>query len=256
MELISYNLNGIRAAMKKDLPKWIKKTNYDIYCFQETKAHQDQVETDWIEKLGYHQYWFSAEKKGYSSVAVLTKAKPKNVIYGMGNKAFDAEGRSILLEYKNFALLNVYFPSGSSGEHRQEMKMKFLKVFLPYAKKLKKKYKNLIICGDYNIAHTEIDIHNPKSNKKSSGFLPEEREWLTKFFKAGFIDTFRHFHKDEVDHYSWWSFRANARANNKGWRIDYFSTSEEMEKRLVAADILPKVKHSDHCPLYLKIKNA
>jgi len=253
MKLISYNLNGIRAAVKKGLDEWIKKTKYDIYCFQETKAQEDQVDLSWAAKLKYNAYWFSAEKKGYSGVMVLSKKEPNKVTYGMGKKKFDTEGRCILLDYADFSVLNVYFPSGSSGDHRQEMKIAFLKVFLPYVKKLVKERTNLIICGDYNIAHTEIDIHNPKSNKNSSGFLPEEREWLTKFFKAGFIDTFRHFNK-EPHNYSWWSFRANARANNKGWRIDYISASDAMENRLKKASILPEVKHSDHCPLYLEFK--
>jgi len=253
MKLISYNLNGIRAAVKKGLDEWVKKTKYDIYCFQETKAQENQVDLSWAEKLKYKSYWFSAEKKGYSGVLILSKKEPKKISYGMGKKKFDSEGRSILLDYEDFSVLNVYFPSGSSGDHRQEMKIAFLKVFLPYVKKLLKEKPNLIICGDYNIAHTEIDIHNPKSNKKSSGFLPEERDWLSKFFKAGFIDTFRFFNKDP-HHYSWWSFRANARANNKGWRIDYISASQAMEKRLKKASIMPEVKHSDHCPTYLEFK--
>jgi len=226
IKLISYNVNGIRAALKKGFDSWVEETNFDIYCLQETKAHEEQLDNDWLKKSGYHHYWFSAEKKGYSSVAIFTKTKPEEVIKGMGKKMFDSEGRSILMVFKKFALLNVYFPSGSSGEERQAIKMKFLKAFLPYAKKLKEQYKNLIICGDHNIAHHEIDIHNPKSNKKSSGFLPEERAWMTKYLEAGFTDTFRH----------------------------YFITSEEMKKHLVNANILPEVKHSDHCPTYLEIK--
>ena len=253
MKIISYNINGIRAAIKKDLAGWIKKDNSDIYCFQETKAHQEQVDMAWADELKYHQYWFSAEKKGYSGVAFLTKQKPLNVTYGNFVKKFDAEGRTILLDFKNFSILNVYFPSGSSGEHRQVLKIEFLKKFLPYIKKLKKEKPNLIVCGDYNIAHTEIDIHNPKSNKNTSGFLPEEREWLSKFFKAGFIDTFRHFNP-EPHNYSWWSYRANARTNNKGWRIDYIAATTEMQSKLVAANILADVVHSDHCPISLEIK--
>jgi len=204
IKLISYNVNGIRAAIKKGFDEWVRNTQFDIYCLQETKAHQEQVDCDWIEQLGYHQFWFSAEKKGYSSVAVFTKKKPQKVIYGMGKKMFDSEGRSILLIFKNYALLNVYFPSGSSGEER-------------------------------------------------SGFLPEERAWMSKYLEAGFIDTFRYFN-EEPNQYSWWSYRANARTNNKGWRIDYFITSNELEKHLIDADILPEVKHSDHCPLYLEVK--
>lgn len=253
VKIISYNVNGIRAALKKGFDNWVEETNFDIYCLQETKAHEEQLDNEWLKKLGYHHYWFSAQKKGYSSVAIFTKTKPEGVIYGMGKKMFDNEGRSILMVFKKFALLNVYFPSGSSGEERQVIKMKFLKAFLPYVKKLKKQYTNLIICGDHNIAHHEIDIHNPKSNKKSSGFLPEEREWMTKYLKSGFMDTFRHFN-ESPHQYSWWSYRANARTNNKGWRIDYFITSEEMKKHLRNAKILPKVKHSDHCPTYLEIK--
>lgn len=254
IEIVSYNVNGIRAALKKGFDNWMKESNHHIYCLQETKAQQEQVDTDWLKTLGYHQYWFSAEKKGYSGLAVFTKIEPKKVITGMGNDLFDSEGRTLLLEFDNFALLNVYFPSGSSGEARQAIKMQFLAAFLPYAKKLAKKYKHLVVCGDYNIAHTEIDIHNPKSNKKSSGFLPEEREWLSQYLEAGFVDSFRQFNT-EPHHYSWWSYRANARNNNKGWRIDYITTTEKMDDRLLAAGILPNVKHSDHCPIYLKIKS-
>jgi len=254
IEIVSYNVNGIRAALKKGFGNWVKTTNHHIYCLQETKAQQAQVETDWLNDLGYHQYWFSAEKKGYSGLAVFTKIEPKNVTYGMENKLFDSEGRTLLLEFDNFALLNVYFPSGSSGSTRQAIKMQFLEAFTPYARQLAKKYKHLVVCGDYNIAHTEIDIHNPKSNKKSSGFLPEERNWLSQYLDNGFIDTFRLFNQTP-HHYSWWSYRANARNNNKGWRIDYITTTEKMKNRLLAASILPNVKHSDHCPIYLKIRS-
>jgi len=254
IEIISYNVNGIRAAIKKGFDNWVKESNCDIYCLQETKAHKEQVETDWLADLGYHQYWFSAEKKGYSGLAVFTKTAPKNVITGMDNALFDSEGRTMLLEFENFALLNVYFPSGSSGSVRQDVKMEFLEAFMPYAQHLTKKYKHLVVCGDYNIAHTEIDIHNPKSNKNSSGFLPEERNWLSQYLDNGFIDTFRLFNQTP-HHYSWWSYRANARANNKGWRIDYITATKIMKDRLLDAQILPNVKHSDHCPIYLKISS-
>ncbi len=255
LKLLSYNVNGIRAAIKKGLDGWIAEQNYDIICLQETKAHQEQVDMEWAKKLGYEDHWFSAEKKGYSSVATLTKMKPLEVIKGMGHELYDSEGRSILLDYGDFAVLNVYIPSGSSGDERQAIKMEFLDFFFDYLMELKKKYPKLMVCGDYNICNKAIDIHNPKSNKNSSGFTPEERAWMDKLFENGFIDSFRHFNQ-EPDHYTWWSFRANARNNNKGWRIDYFAVSDELKDQLKGASILPEVKHSDHCPIDIKIVEA
>lgn len=251
MKIISYNVNGIRAALKKGFEEWLTEENPDILCLQELKALPEQV-PDFYTELGYEMYWESAEKKGYSGVAILTKQSPKQVVNGCRNELYDNEGRVIRCDYKDFSVMSVYMPSGTSGDIRQDFKYEWLDFFYDYAQKVRKEQPNLIICGDYNIAHTEIDIHNPVSNKNSSGFLPEEREWLTKYVASGFIDTFREFNQDP-HHYSWWSYRANARANNKGWRIDYLMATEQMKNRLSAGRILPDVKHSDHCPIVLEI---
>jgi len=252
MKIISYNINGIRAAMKKDLVAWLKATDADIVCFQEIKANKEQIDIATFEALGYHTYWYSAEKKGYSGVAILSKVKPKHVAYGCGIEAYDAEGRILRADYDDFSIISAYFPSGSSGEERQAFKYEFLDDLYTYFIQLKEEFPHLIIGGDYNICHEAIDIHDPIRNKKSSGFLPEERAWMTKFFDAGFIDTFRYFNK-EPHHYSWWSYRANARANNKGWRIDYLSTTQAMESKLKRAAILSEAKHSDHCPILIEL---
>ncbi len=238
--------------MRKGFNEWLLSTKADVICLQETKASPEQVDTSFLEEMGYEHHWFSAQKKGYSSVAIFTKQKPDHIELGMGIDKYDAEGRVIRIDLGEISIISAYFPSGSSGDLRQAFKIQFLEDFFKYIKKLKKKRPNLIICGDYNICHREIDIHNPKTNKNTSGFKPEEREWMSKFFDSGFVDTFRHFH-DGPHNYSWWSYRANARANNKGWRIDYISTSESLKDRLVSADIFPDAKHSDHCPVFLEI---
>ena len=253
MKLFSYNVNGIRAALNKGLYQWLKEEDPDVLCIQESKAHSDSVDLFSIRDLGYQVYWHQAEKKGYSGVAVFSKQKPVSVKEGCGIKDYDKEGRVLQLDFPDFSLINVYIPSGSSGELRQEYKMKWLKDFHGYIKSVLEEHPRLVMCGDINIAHHPIDIHNPVSNKKSSGFLPEEREWLTEFLELGLIDTFRHFH-EEPDRYSWWSFRANARNNNKGWRIDYFFATENLKDNLVGADIHPDAKHSDHCPISLELK--
>ena len=254
MRIISYNVNGIRAAIKKGLLDWLKTHPADVICLQETKAVKEDVDHQQFDNLGYHNYWYSAQKKGYSGVAVLTKIKPDNVKYGTGHKVSDDEGRVIQLDFKDVRLINAYFPSGTSGEERQTFKYGWLDKFNTYLKQLKKKYPKLILCGDYNIAHKEIDIHDPKGNKNSSGFLPEEREWMTKFLDSGWIDSFRSFHP-EPHRYSWWSQRfPTVRAQNKGWRIDYINVTEPLKKNLKDAEIYPDIKHSDHCPVYLDIK--
>ncbi|MEM7103077.1 MAG: exodeoxyribonuclease III [Bacteroidota bacterium] len=250
--IISYNLNGIRAATRKGLLDWIKETDHDVICFQETKAQPDQMPAEEIEALGYHHHWHSAEKKGYSGVGILSKEKPDNVVIGMGNSKYDSEGRIIRADFGDVSVLSCYFPSGTSGDIRQDFKYEFLNDFFKWIKKLKKEREKLIIVGDYNVAHTEMDIHNPKGNKKNSGFLPEEREWMTKWFNSGFIDTFRHLNP-ELQQYSWWSYRFNARANNKGWRIDYQSVTDNLKDQLIEAQQLNDVHHSDHCPVYLKL---
>lgn len=252
--IISYNLNGIRAAMKKGLTDWLAATNADVLCVQETKAHPEQVDVEEFHKLGYKDYWVSAEKKGYSGVAIFTKQEPDHVEYGSGIDYIDKEGRVIRADYGDLSIMSVYIPSGTTGDIRQDIKMQFLADFQGYINELRKTRPNLIVCGDYNICHTEIDIHNPVSNKKSSGFLPEEREWVTQFIDSGMIDTFRFFNK-EPHNYTWWSFRANARANNKGWRIDYCMATEPLKDKLKRAAIMPDAKHSDHCPILVEVDN-
>jgi exodeoxyribonuclease-3 len=252
VKIISYNVNGIRAALKKDFLGWLKTENPDIVCLQELKALPEQIEPEVFEELGYQLYWEPAQKKGYSGVAIFTKIKPLHVEHGCGNELYDVEGRVIRADYKEFSVISVYMPSGTSGDVRQDFKYEWLDFFYEYVNKLRASIPNLIISGDYNIAHEPIDIHNPVSNKNSSGFLPEERAWLTKYLDSGFIDTFRHFNP-QPHHYSWWSYRANARANNKGWRIDYHMATTAMEPRLTRAGILPEAVHSDHCPVLLEI---
>ena len=255
MRIISYNVNGIRAAIKKGFIDWLKTNPADIICLQETKAEHTDIDVKLLENLGFQHHWFSAQKKGYSGVAVFTKIKPDKVTIGSGIQSSDEEGRVIQLDFGDIRLINAYFPSGTSGDLRQDFKYKWLDEFQAYLDKLKKKHKKIILCGDYNIAHNEIDIHDPKGNKKSSGFLPEEREWMTKFLASGWIDTFREFHK-EPHRYSWWSQRfPTVRLNNKGWRIDYFTVTEAVIPQLKGADIFPDVKHSDHCPIYLELKS-
>ena len=253
MRIISYNVNGVRAAIKKGLIDWLKTDPADVVCLQETKATKEDVDLLAFESLGFNHYWYSAQKKGYSGVAVFTKIKPDNVQYGTGHQVSDDEGRVIQLDFGKTRLINAYFPSGTSGEHRQQYKYQWLDEFHTYLEEMKKKFPKIILCGDYNIAHKEIDIHDPKGNKKTTGFLPEEREWLTKFIDNKWIDTFREFHP-EPHRYTWWSQRfPTVRAQNKGWRIDYIMVTNALKKNLKDADIYHDIKHSDHCPVSLEI---
>ena len=252
-KIITYNVNGIRAALNKGLMDWLESTKADLVCLQETKAHPEQLDLSIFEDAGYHHYWQSATtEKGYSGVAILSKTKPDHIEYGCDFQNKDEEGRVIRADFGENSIMSVYIPSGSSGDARQEIKMKWLSWFQKYINKIRKERTNLIIAGDYNICHKPIDIHNPVSNKKSSGFLPEEREWLDQFVESGFIDTFRHFNEDPHQ-YTWWSYRANARAKNLGWRIDYQMSTEGMKNKLKRAVILPDAVHSDHCPMLLEV---
>ena len=254
LRIISYNVNGIRAAMKKGFIEWLKTNPTDIICLQETKAEKDNVDHKQFTDLGFHDYWFSAQKKGYSGVAVFTKIKPDNVVYGTGHKVSDDEGRVIQLDFGDIRLINAYFPSGTSGDERQSFKYVWLDEFFNYLNELKKTHPKLILLGDYNIAHKEIDIHDPKGNKNSSGFLPEERAWIDKFLANGWVDIFRQFHP-EPHRYSWWSQRfPTVRINNKGWRIDYINVTEPLVENIIGVEILPDIKHSDHCPVFMEIK--
>lgn len=252
MKIISYNVNGIRAAMTKGLIDWLKAANPDVFCIQEIKALEEQVDIALIEELGYQHFWHSAEKKGYSGVAIFSKTKPNHVEIGTGIDYIDREGRVIRADFDDVSVISLYLPSGTNID-RLDFKMQFCEDFKSYINDLQKTYPNLVICGDYNICHEAIDIHDPIRNAKVSGFLPIEREWISGFMQdCKMIDSFRYFIK-EPHHYSWWTYRANARANNKGWRIDYIMVSKTLENKMTRAAILPEAKHSDHCPILLEL---
>ncbi|MBT3547321.1 MAG: exodeoxyribonuclease III [Flavobacterium sp.] len=252
MKIISYNVNGIRAAIKKGMLDWLKAANPDVICIQETKAQQDQVDPIGIELAGYpYQYWFSAQKKGYSGVAIFCKKEPNHIEYGTGIETMDFEGRNIRVDFDETSVMSMYLPSGTNAA-RLDFKFNYMAEIQVYLTKLKQEIPNLVICGDYNICHEAIDIHNPKM-KGISGFLPEEREWIGSFINNGFIDSFRHLN-EEPHHYSWWSYRANSRANNKGWRIDYNMVSETLKDNISRAFILPEAIHSDHCPIGVELQ--
>lgn len=251
-KIITYNVNGIRAAMSKGFLEWLKAANPDILCLQEIKANPEQFGVLDFEMLGYHHYWYPAQKKGYSGVAILSKEKPDQVAYGCGVKAYDDEGRVLRADFGGVSVLSVYHPSGSSGDERQAFKMKWLDDFTDFSSRLRKERPHLIISGDYNICHKAIDIHNPVSNARTSGFLPEERAWFDQFVSQGYVDSFRAFNS-EPHQYSWWSYRANAREKNLGWRIDYNMVTENLRPQLKRSVILPEARHSDHCPVALEI---
>jgi exodeoxyribonuclease-3 len=251
MQIVTINVNGIRSATSKGLADYIQKNSPEIICFQELKAQEDQIPEE-IQALGYHAYYHSAQKKGYSGVGLLSKIKPISVIVGCGIDWIDQEGRILIAEFDSFFVMSVYMPSGTTGDERQLVKYRFLDVFQDFINQFKTQTdKDLVICGDYNIAHKEIDIHNPVSNKNSSGFLPEERSWFTKFLESGFVDVFREVNKEMKDLYSWWSFRAGARKNNKGWRIDYQLATPGFANKAISARIDAEPVFSDHAPVYI-----
>lgn len=252
MKIQSYNVNGIRAAMQKGFVDWVKESNPDVLCLQEVKAEKEQVDLKPFEDLGYQIFWHSAQKKGYSGVAIFTKIQPEQVVIGCGIEAYDQEGRVIRADFKNCSVMSVYMPSGTTGDVRQDFKMQWLADFQEYTQNLLKTNPKLVISGDYNICHTEIDIHNPKSNANSSGFLPEERAWVSQFLESGFIDSFR-FKNANPHHYTWWSYRANSREKNLGWRIDYHMASKALEQHIHEVAIHPEAVHSDHCPISLQL---
>lgn len=254
MKIISYNVNGIRSAFQKGADNWLLEQKADFICMQEIKASADQMPIEGFLEKGYRNYAYPAEKKGYSGVAILSAHEPTAVHFGMGVPEFDREGRVIRLDFPKFSLISVYFPSGTSGDERQQLKYQFMDDFEKHVESLRKEGKSLIICGDVNICHKTIDIHNPISNKNSTGFLPEERAWLDHFTGMGYVDTFRVFHP-EPHQYTWWSFRANSRQNNKGWRIDYQFITPDLRPALQDAGICPEAVHSDHCPTYTIFNN-
>jgi len=252
LNIITYNVNGVRSAISKGLWDWIATEQPDVLCLQEIKALQSDVPVLELEAMGYHHHWFSAQKKGYSGVATFSKIAPTHVAQGCGLPDYDGEGRILRTDFGDWTLLNCYFPSGTTGDVRQDFKMKFLADFEGWVEALRKERPKLIILGDYNIAHHEKDLHDPKGNKNTSGFLPDERAWLTHWLATGFTDAFRHQNPD-MQEYSWWSFRAGSRGNNKGWRIDYQMITDNLIDKLTYARQLNDVVHSDHCPVKILI---
>lgn len=254
LRLLSWNVNGIRAAYKKGFVDWFIKEGPDVLCLQETKARPEQLTDDLLNVNGYKSYFSSSiVKKGYSGVAIYTKQEPVKVEHGFGIPKFDDEGRIIIADYKSFVLINIYYPNGKMSPERLKYKMDFYDAFLEYADNLVKKGKNLVICGDVNTAHKEIDLARPKENEKVSGFLPIEREWMDKFLSHGYVDTFRMFN-DEPEQYTWWDMQSRARERNVGWRIDYFFVSDNFKKNVKNAFIMPEVMGSDHCPVGIEIE--
>lgn len=253
MKIASYNVNGIRAALGKGFIQWLTQTGPDVICLQEIKAQEDQLDLTVFEKAGYpHQFWYPAEKKGYSGVAILSRFKPDHVEYGTGIAYMDHEGRNLRLDFNGVSVMSMYLPSGTNIE-RLDFKLQYMADFQNYVNTLTTTYPELVVCGDFNICHRPIDIHDPVRNKNVSGFLPVERDWLQGFLDSGFIDSFRHFNSDPHQ-YTWWTYRAGARAKNKGWRLDYGMVSQVLENRLKRAVILSEARHSDHCPILLELK--
>lgn len=254
MKIISYNVNGIRAALNKGLIEWLKSVNADVVCFQEIKAMKEQLDWELFEDIGYkYHYWFSAQKKGYSGVAILSKIEPNHIEYGTGIASMDFEGRNLRVDFDGFSVMSLYLPSGTN-DARLQHKFDYMDMFQEYINDLKNTIPNLVILGDYNVCHEEIDIHNPKGLSNVSGFLPVEREWIGNFMNNGFIDSFRHFNK-EPHNYTWWSYRANSRNNNKGWRLDYALVSQPLQEKLKRSVILSDAIHSDHCPILLEMES-
>jgi exodeoxyribonuclease-3 len=252
-KILSWNVNGIRAAQKHGLLEWLYEESPDILCVQETKAQPEQLSKDLLEPQKYFTYWNYPERKGYSGVATFTKNKPVSVDYDFSTLQSDQEGRTVITEYEEFTLMNIYFPNGKKDQERLNYKMEFYESFLEYVKPLIENGRKIIVCGDVNTAHKEIDLAHPKANEKVSGFLPIEREWIDRFVENGFIDTFRHFN-NEPEQYTWWDVKSRARERNIGWRIDYFFISENLLPYLSKAFIMPDVTGSDHCPIGIVLK--
>ena len=253
MRIFSWNVNGLRAVVKKGFFDWLNNEAPDVVCLQEIKARTEDLDDNILNPEGYHAIWNPAERKGYSGVAIYTKKKPGTIHLGIGVKRFDCEGRVIRVEFKDFDLFNVYFPNGTSGSERLKYKMDFYDAFLDHCEGLRRQGRELVVTGDVNTAHKPIDLKNPKANEKNSGFLPEEREWVDKFVKHGYVDSFRAFNQ-HPEQYTWWSYRFNVRKKNIGWRIDYFFVTEDLMKKVKDSFITPEIMGSDHCPIGLDIK--
>jgi exodeoxyribonuclease-3 len=252
LRILSWNVNGLRAVYKKGFLDWLQRERPDVLCLQETKATAEQLPAGLREVEGYYAHFSSADRKGYSGVGLYTRLEPKEVRDGFGVKRFDAEGRTQVADFGDFLLFNVYFPNGKASEERLRYKMSFYRAFLKHVSALKDAGRNVVICGDVNTAHKEIDLTHPKENAKTSGFLPQERAWIDKLLARGFVDTFRAFH-DESEQYTWWDMRTRARERNVGWRLDYFFVNEEFAPGVKDAFILPEVMGSDHCPVGLEL---
>jgi exodeoxyribonuclease-3 len=253
LKIISYNVNGLRSAMSKGLLDWVKEADPDVLCLQEIKAGREALDVAGFEALGYHVYQFPAQKPGYSGVATFSKQRPVAVTLGCGHEPYDHEGRVLRLDFADVSVLNVYMPSGTSGEERQAFKLEWLQWFTKYILALRHAVPPLVICGDFNCCPTPIDLHNPKANQNSPGYTPAERAWFAELLGHGFTDSFRHHHGDAPHHYSWWSYRAGSRQRNVGWRLDYLLADDALQPRLAAAGLLPDAVHSDHCPAYVEL---
>jgi exodeoxyribonuclease-3 len=254
LTLLSWNVNGVRAIHKKGFSSWLDEAAPDILCLQETKAVESQLPPELAQPASYHTFWNSAQRKGYSGTALLTREAPLSVQFGLGLEKFDQEGRTIIAEYPLFTLINCYFPNGSRDHSRVPFKLAFYDAFLEKCEQLRKRSQPVIFCGDVNTAHNEIDLAHPKANQKTTGFLPEERVWLDRVVEAGYVDTFRHFHPNLPEQYTWWSMPTRARERNVGWRLDYFFVAQELLEYVTDAFILPEVMGSDHCPVGLQLK--
>ncbi len=247
-------MNGIRACQRQGFLNWFENQNSDVVCLQEIKAHPEQLDPELVNPKKYHSYWYPAEKRGYSGLAIYAKKEPHEVVYGMGVKAFDQEGRVLTLRFKSFSLINTYFPNSQRDHARLPFKLKFCKDIHKFILKERERTDTVVVCGDFNIAHKEIDLKNPRANKDNAGFLPKERDWMSQFLDSGFVDTFRHFDQGP-DNYTWWSYRPGIRERNIGWRLDYFVTDRDSIGRLKSANHQPHVYGSDHCPLSLELKS-
>jgi exodeoxyribonuclease-3 len=254
LSLYSWNVNGIRAALRKGFLDWLQEAQPDVLCIQETKAHPEQLDAELVQPEGYHAYWSSAERKGYSGVALFSKREPISVELGLGIEEYDSEGRTIVADYDDFVLIAAYFPNGGRDLSRVPFKMAYKEAFLDYCNRLRDAGRSVVFCGDVNTAHQEIDLARPKQNEKSTGFLPEERAWIDKVVSQGYVDTFRSQHPDAEDAYSWWAYWGKARERNVGWRIDYFFVTLDLQARIAAAEIHADVMGSDHCPVSLTLQ--